>query len=107
MQTWDGGLGPGLLTHFLTPSAHTVTMIIRNGIDDCIDALMARDARRQAHGTRNSNTSLRRLVLDRDGGVCSGDGCGRDCLTLVSRLTAVQNREVNRELQLSLFAFGF
>lgn len=50
--------------------------------------------RQQAHGSRNSNKSLRRLVLDRDHGVCSAEGCGRDCLALVSRLTAVTIRQV-------------
>ena len=51
-------------------------------------------ALQQAHGSRSSSTSLRRLVLDRDHGVCSAEGCGRDCLALVSRLTAVKTHEV-------------
>eukprot|EP00752_Nemacystus_decipiens_P010050 g8960.t1 len=55
----------------------------------------------EGHGSRNSNTSLRRLVLDRDHGVCSAKGCGRDCLALVSRLTAVKTHGRRRDMLLA------
>lgn len=51
----------------------------------------------QALGSRSSGASLRRLVMERDHGICSQEGCGRDCLALVSRLKAVQDRHVRNE----------
>lgn len=48
----------------------------------------------QAHGSRSGNTSLRRLVVERDHGICSQQGCRRDCLSLVSRLKSVKDRQV-------------